>query len=657
MNNNVPIYSEENGYGFVNITNAIPPRKVNIDLIQRIEDTFIITETDEEKFHLVDSNNKVLTIEECTTYNFGGMVYRTRVKPGAYKIEVSTTCGQEYTSISLCGMDPTKILKSGVWDAAGLISIKHNAKWIKNTWVYEYVSGNQYIDIEVEPLYSNVAVGIKDIKITPIENKIERDKPTIFFLGDSTVKSYVFEEAPMNSWGQVLGSLFNTDKVNVINYSNGGRALKFMYVEGRFNDLLLNGKPGDFVFLQSGHNDEREGKDIGTADGETARFGRGATEEMFYKFLTNIFVPAIRSRGMIPVLITPVTRMNICDNEEKIIKNSFTKRKFPEIIKKVGEELQITVVDLNTRSVEYMNEIGIDGTKAIVMSIEPGETPGKTNSGSYANGNPDNKIDGTHYKEALAKQYSRMIIEELIKLKNKGDKVAEQIVSFTIEKVRQAVEVGNWEKVYPEVCKDTIKGKGAYYRNQIEKLVQLGVMKKNDKGEFEPFKSISVREYINGVMDIWKISESTFSKYKDGILSREIMGAILCDAYGARFGWLEKNKPKYMTDYNGTAMSPDDPNFDPNLPMNASQYYPTVAFHNLIDVEDISYELKEKVEKSYTLGLIRSEKGITRGSTKNGVLLEPKATVSREKAAKSLYYIWVLANEVKEENNKSYITN
>ena len=48
--------------------------------------------------------------------------------------------------------------------------------------------------------------------------------------------------------------------------------------------------------------------------------------------------------------------------------------------------------------------------------VEAGETPGKTNDGSYANGHPSNKVDGTHFKEAMAKQYARMVVTEFARL-------------------------------------------------------------------------------------------------------------------------------------------------------------------------------------------------------------------------------------------------
>ena len=61
----------------------------------------------------------------------------------------------------------------------------------------------------------------------------------------------------MSGWGQVFDRLFDTSKINIVNYSMGGRSLKTMYQEGRLNDVLMTGHKGDFVLVQSGHNDER----------------------------------------------------------------------------------------------------------------------------------------------------------------------------------------------------------------------------------------------------------------------------------------------------------------------------------------------------------------------------------------------------------------
>lgn len=645
-----PIYSNEAGYGFVYNTCAIPSRTVDPEKIRQNDNAFVITEIDKSKFALTDDNGKTIDLDKSTTHNFGGMVFRVKAPKGAYKIDVETTSGKNDTIISVSGMQASKIDNSGFWDAAKLVPINNYAKWNGNTWSYNFVSGLEYIDVEIEPAKPDTTVGIKSIKLTPIpvRERKSSEKMTVFTLGDSTVKSYTFDESPMCGWGQVFDDLFD-DRIDVINYSMGGRSIKQMYTEGRLNDILLTGKSGDYVFIQSGHNDERSGTAKGTADGDTARFGRGATEEMYQTFITDIYIPAIRSRGMIPVLVTPMSRINASLTVGQSYSDSFSNRKFPEVMKRAGLIVGVPVIDLNQRSIEYYNFLGTEGTKAVFLSLEAGETPGKTNSGSYANGHPDNKIDGTHFKEALAKQFARMIAEEMYYKKKEGVKDFERITGYFKDDVINALETDDWSAVYPEVCNDIVSDENSYYRNQIEKLVKLGVMHQDDEGNFNPKDLITVNEYIGILCSLWDIEPSLIKGYYDDVLTREVMASILYDAYTIKFG---DEKPAYMTDYNGTTITPDSPNYDPNLVGEEAQYYPLAGFDSLSDIESISDEYIEKVKKAYNLGLIRTENGIQRGKMINGDSFDPKETVSREKAAKSLYFMWVLSNPVNGENDK-----
>ncbi len=657
VNGKAPIYSDEIGWGFVSQSCAMPPRRVNPSRIQQSDDGFYIEEKDSSRFNLVDENGNEIDLSKSTTHNFGGMIFRIKAPAGGYKIEVETTSGSKNTIVSVSAMQSTRIEKGGAWDAAGLVEIKNYAKWDGNTWSYNYANGLDFIDIEIEPKKAYKEVGIKNIKLTPIEiyERSSSEKPTIFTVGDSTVKTYTYNEAPMCGWGQVFDDLFDSSRVNVINYSMGGRSLKQMYTEGRLNDILMTGKRGDFVFIQSGHNDERNGTKIGTADGENARFGGGSTEEMYKKFLTDIYLPACYARGIIPVLVTPMSRVNTNIKPGEEFKDSFTDRKFPDVMREVVKQENVTFVDLNKKSVEYYNELGAESLFNIVMSLEAGETPGKTNSGSYANGHPDNKIDGTHFKEALAKQFTRMIAEEIYDGSLTGDKNAKEIFSYLSDTVQEALEKDDWSEVYPEICSDTITGEGSYYRNQIEKMVKLGIMKKDSQGNFNPDDEMDTQDFITAVGKIWDINTGEFeSNYADcGKLTREIMASVLYDAYMLRFGKNDDSyvKPEYMTEYNGTTVTPDDPNYDPNLVGEEAQYYPLVGYGALLDTNEIDEKYAQKVEQAYNLGLIRSEDGIKRGSMQNGNLLEPKKTVTRAKAAKELYFIYVLDKPILDENN------
>ena len=199
---------------------------------------------------------------------------------------------------------PERITQGGYWDAGKLVPVRHIAAWEGNVWRYSYVNAFPYVDISLEPLQPDVVIGLREIHIRNRTSSENGAVPSIFMLGDSTAKSYVFEEAPMSGWGQLFYRIVNPERARVVNYSNGGRSLRVMHQEGRLNDLLLSGQKGDFVLLQSGHNDERDRNEGEDPDGEHSRFGRGSTEEMYYGLLTRHFLPAIRTMGMIPVLVT-----------------------------------------------------------------------------------------------------------------------------------------------------------------------------------------------------------------------------------------------------------------------------------------------------------------------------------------------------------------
>jgi rhamnogalacturonan acetylesterase len=77
-------------------------------------------------------------------------------------------------------------------------------------------------------------------------------KPTLFIVGDSTVKNSGRE---MVGWGEKIGSSFDADKIRVENRAIAGRSSRTFINEGRWDKILEDAKPGDFVLIQMGHND------------------------------------------------------------------------------------------------------------------------------------------------------------------------------------------------------------------------------------------------------------------------------------------------------------------------------------------------------------------------------------------------------------------
>eukprot|EP01030_Chromulinospumella_sphaerica_P012715 gene12715-12508_t len=511
------------------------------------------------------------------------MTFRIKAEPGTYAIHVRTTSSADDTVVAISGMQTSRLLGNTLWDAAGLLPNQTPMRVEGLDWRFNYVNGQQFIDIEVEPRQIGVPVGIAAIELVPLAlpaRPLGR-LPTLFTLGDSTVKSYTFDEAPMNGWGQVIDNLFDLNRIRVVNYSQGGRSFRNAYAEGRLNDLLLAGYPGDVVMIQFGHNDEMED--------ETRRFGRGATEAMYESMIRDVYLPAIRARGMHPIFVTPMSRA--------------------------------------------------------------GETPGKTNDGSFANGHPSNKVDGTHFKETLAKQFARLVVSELVRLSAQENAVAASLASTLRPQVKSAIATGDWSAIYPEIAADISVGAAAYYRNQIEKLLQLGVLSKDQQGNFNPDHPIRAREFATALGQLLQLPHSFPGAYPEQMLTRELMAVVIDDAYHLRFS----TKPRYMTDYNGKTVVPGMAGYDPNLDSGAkgAMYYPLVDWAQLTDKGEIAPAHAAKVRDAYELGLIRSEKDIVRGRMLNGRELEPQASVTRAKAAKALYFMWVLAQATNVENDKS----
>jgi lysophospholipase L1-like esterase len=81
--------------------------------------------------------------------------------------------------------------------------------------------------------------------------------PTLYVVGDSTARS----DAPLRGWGSEIGAFFDPAKINVVNRAIGGRSTRTFITDGRWDKVHAELKPGDFVLVQFGHNDNGDYKD------------------------------------------------------------------------------------------------------------------------------------------------------------------------------------------------------------------------------------------------------------------------------------------------------------------------------------------------------------------------------------------------------------
>jgi lysophospholipase L1-like esterase len=84
----------------------------------------------------------------------------------------------------------------------------------------------------------------------------KKQKPTIWLIGDSTVKNGSGKGSDgLWGWGDRLYTVIDTNKISIRNHAIGGRSSRTFIAEGRWDVVLANIKPGDYVIMQFGHND------------------------------------------------------------------------------------------------------------------------------------------------------------------------------------------------------------------------------------------------------------------------------------------------------------------------------------------------------------------------------------------------------------------
>jgi lysophospholipase L1-like esterase len=164
------------------------------------------------------------------------------------------------------------------------------------------------------------------------------DMPTIYVVGDSTSTDQSGE--PFNSWGQMLPRFFKPE-VAVANHGESGESLRGFLGERRWAKVLSVIKPGDYVLIQMGHNDQKEK-------------GEGVGAFTTYKTDLKRFVADTREHGATPVLVSPMNRLNFGD-DGKIVN---TLGDYPEAVRQAAKETEAALIDLNAMSKTFYDALG-----------------------------------------------------------------------------------------------------------------------------------------------------------------------------------------------------------------------------------------------------------------------------------------------------------
>ena len=155
---------------------------------------------------------------------------------------------------------------------------------------------------------------------------------------------------PWASWGQMITRWFGPE-VAISNHAESGLTARTFIASNRLDKILSTLKKGDYVFVEFGHNDEKE-----------KRPGDGAWYH--YQYQLKIFIDEVRAKGADIVFCTP-TQRRAFEADNKTIKN--THGEFPAAMKSVAEREKVPVIDLNQMTKTFFETLGFENSKRALV--------------------------------------------------------------------------------------------------------------------------------------------------------------------------------------------------------------------------------------------------------------------------------------------------
>ena len=213
---------------------------------------------------------------------------------------------------------------------------------------------------------------------------------TIFLAGDSTMADQPADVHPLTGWGQMLHR-FVPAEIKVANHAMSGRSSLSFINEGRLDAIMRDAAPGDRLLVQFGHNDEK-----------IEDPSRYTDPDVMFPAMLRRYIEAARSRGMKPILATPVQRRTfaadgtICESHGA----------YPDAVRRLAAEERVPLLDLAAKTKELYERLGPEKSKSLFVHAKPGELP------NY----PDGAEDNTHFSERGALRVAEIAAEGLAEL-------------------------------------------------------------------------------------------------------------------------------------------------------------------------------------------------------------------------------------------------
>jgi len=231
--------------------------------------------------------------------------------------------------------------------------------------------GNLNWDTKLTLEFNGDHPSFRELRIEPIQ------ETTIYLAGDSTVVDQDVE--PWAAWGQMLPRFFRPGVV-VANHAESGETTRSFVTEQRLAKVMSLIKPGDYLFIQFAHNDQKP----------------NAVSLDDYRKLLADFIAQARARGATPVLVTSMNRRTF-DAEGKIT-NSLAG--YPGAMREVAAQQHAALIDLNAMSKALFEALGPEGTLRAFMHYPAKSFPNQSEAIS----------DDTHFNGYGAYELARCVV-------------------------------------------------------------------------------------------------------------------------------------------------------------------------------------------------------------------------------------------------------
>ena len=309
-----------------------------------------------------------------------------------------------------------------------------------------------------------------------------------FLVGNSTMRTGTLGNGDNGQWGwgYFMPEYFDQDRITVENHALGGMSSRTFY-NVLWNDVLKGIRPGDWVIIELGHNDNGP-YDSGRARASIPGIGKeslavtiketGKPDTVYtYGEYMRRYVRDVKARGGKPILFSLTPRNAWVDKDSTIVTR--VNKTFGLWAKQVAEEENVPFVDLNDITATKFEKFGKEKVKTMfyIDRIHTSAFGARVNAESAVEGlrgladvelkdyllpAPVDTVTGSSRKEGRPVLFT--IGDSTVKNKDTGDSmwgwgsVIEELFdtdSITVENhamagrsARTFLDEGRWDKVY-----------------------------------------------------------------------------------------------------------------------------------------------------------------------------------------------------------------